>query len=429
MTGPHPRLPGALPMVHIGDGAVAWPDGSPLVIGAATALVLPYLDGATPVDDLIEDASFALGRAEGEVAPSVWEELRVLQAAGAVQGVGPARSDHATGTTSGAIASIDGAVEIERHESAHGTTVTERLADGRYRRTVTADLRSASTTDDLRDAMVTNALTDIVTADTCVGFKLRADEPSHDLLVDLGGETTRVRVDDPDTHDLLRTSLGARVRDDRRFASLAELDDPAARDGIGVTAYVVAPLDGVGPPRVYDRWGERVGRPRDTGDTVAIVGHLLAEQQPVPATSGVLVHAFPILVPDGCVLVSDIFRTAPRLHRQVRRLGWDVSEARRAIVRRDGWVEIEAPWPATDGIELPLRGIAVAATEPPVSDRATATASFLDSMVARGPAGAQEALNVLATVFEAVPAVAIDPGDHGRLAERIAALIELPNRP
>lgn len=429
----HPILLGPLPLARVGGSALAWPDGEPLVVDLSTALVLPYLDGSTDLGELVEDAAAALDLDPAVADDRIRVELDALIAAGVV-GAG-ATDDGVHGP--GAIGEPEAPTILEVIEKDGQTTVLSQLPDGRFQRTVSTTISATSSVDTMRDALATNALTDLLGADSCVGFKLRAGQPAIDLVIAVGDREARVRVDHPPTLEALRRRLGAHLLDEAELVRAAApvpggVEDggepwvPSAaaerRHGLGVTAYVIGPLDGEGPARVYDRWGNRAGRPADADSAAIEVGHLLTEELPPPYTDGMLAHALPVLVPGGCVLLVDVFRDAAQLHRRLRRLGLEAVDCRRIAIHRDGTAEFEEAWPSQERRTVAIRGVIALDDGSTADAAASAGRSFLTDLVATGPVAAQHALDLLSAVVSSVPAVAVPADRHGSIPEIVEAM-------
>lgn len=117
--------------------------------------------------------------------------------------------------------------------------------------------------DDLLDGG--RSLAELAPPDSCVGSKLR-NLNSVPLLSFIGadGRTRSVRCHDPDVETILLDRLGGgggRI-------------EPGP-----ILAFVVTPLEGRGPLRVYDGSARRRGRPRTPDDAAAIVADILGEDE------------------------------------------------------------------------------------------------------------------------------------------------------
>ena len=423
-----PRFRGPVPTARFGAGGVVWPDGAPVVVDLATLLVLQHLDGSVPVDELVEDAADALGARPEAVGPRVRSQLLELERSGTVVRVDEDGS--ATGTEDG------GATEVlDLVERPGERVVVERLADGRIRRTTTITVGSTSSRQQLQDVLMTMALTDVLTDDSCLGAKLRVGAAMTDLVLDLPDRRTRVRVDDPASLDALRERFGPTISSEAVLARADEVigdDDSLQRDlggpgadpraGVGVTAYVVAPLDGVGPVRVYDRGGNRCGRPRTPAQVVDIVAALIAEELDPPPVEGVVVHAAIARRGRSAVLMPSGARDLRSLHQQLARAGWSLSGARRLVLDRAGTVWVQAEWPSDRPEALRLAGAVAVDDDPAADPRAGLARSLLEDIVAVSPVAAQVALDTLAVALAGVSVRSVDGGDPDQV-RRLADVV------
>ncbi len=105
---------------------------------------------------------------------------------------------------------------------------------------------------------------ELVPRDSCLGSKLRNDEdvPLFTMRCD-DGRLRSVRCHDRRVLERLTELAGGRAV------------EPPERGPI--EAFVVTPLEGEGPLRVYDHRGVRRGRPRTVEDAVQVVDQLLGE--------------------------------------------------------------------------------------------------------------------------------------------------------
>lgn len=246
----------------VGGETVVWADDGLVHLPPLAAVVADYFDGATPLVELVEDAAFASGLSQ----PAVWEQLLdpidALLNAGALVGstAAPPHEVHAQVGVVGDEGHSD-VVNVEVVKASDGSVVTtEYLRNGQRRVSSTLQFGSAA-----RDSLVAGdrSLAEMIPRDSCLGSKLRNDESVPLLTFRCSdGRLRSVRCHSPEVADLLR-SRGAQV---------------LVGDGSGgaIVVFVVTPLEGLGPLRVYDARGQRVGRPRSIDEAADIADSLLA---------------------------------------------------------------------------------------------------------------------------------------------------------
>ena len=300
------------------------------------------------------------------------------------------------------------------------------LADGRTRRTTTVSLSASSSSDQLAGLLSSVALTDLIDADACAGQKLRAGSPGHDLLVSVDGHTTRIRTDHDSTAAALRNWLGDSIIDDSIVTSIDRPpeDDRSSqlRTGVGVSAYVVAPFEGNGPPRVYDRWGGRVARPRDARGAALAVAGLLADAETPIGEEVVICQALVVEGPRGVVLLPAYLAEVPFLRRRLERAGLAPAAGRNVVLRPDGRVEIGG----TDlSLSRQVRNVVgcVAVSDDDLHDPAAVfAAAVLHSAVPASISAARRTLEILNTVLGDKPATLVDQGSPEALTAAAVGL-------
>lgn len=333
-----PALGPAVAMVTIGSDIVAWPSlGGPVVADRLVAALLPHLDGRTPLKELVDDLAVVTTQSDTEVWARVGPGLEACSDAGVI--VGLLRS------STSRVHDDAQRRKVQRiwSDPTDPNAVIEELVDGRTVRTVSVTL---STSDPLLDS---TSLIDVLPADSCLGAQLRVGTIADVIVVRTGEAHVGVRSTHQPTTDLLLAKLG-----DRAAGSIVT----TAAGPAAIHAYVIGPLEGSGPPRVFDRFAQRVGRPRSASDATTIVGHLLNEAES-PAAPGTMVKALPIVIRDECVLLADPLRDAPLLTRELRRRSLDPAPTRRCLIDASGTVTIEGPFPDGRGLarQLSLRGV------------------------------------------------------------------------
>lgn len=160
-------------------------------------------------------------------------------------------------------------IRVTKERGPEGQLITtEFLPDGRRRITTSTEFAldpNAPDTDASRLAKGDRSVAELAPIDSCMGSKLRNFE-SVPLLSFRGPDKVvrSVRCHSPEVADSLR---------DRGEHQLV----PSAERG-PVEAFVVTPMDGVGPLRIYDGKGERRGRPRSFPEAASIVDQILGER-------------------------------------------------------------------------------------------------------------------------------------------------------
>lgn len=300
-----------------------------LTVSPMGAAVAVHLDGTAVLAELAEDladaAALPIEAARAAVASMAVE----LQAWGAIEGVPvadvPVLSDPVEPES-------DKAREFVRPDPVTGQDVrvvvevidgnqvtTEHLPDGRRR--VTTEFTITSGFDDAAGAAEAIAAAvlagersaaELVPPDSCLGAKLR--DGDHVPLINIrcvDGQVRSVRC-----HDArVAAELCRRVGD--RSVTTGERGP--------VEAFVVSPLEGDGPVRIYDGRGSRRGRPRTAGEAVDVVDQILGERMVAagghPAgrlpLSAALVHRG-----DHGVLVPPDSLGEPRVARDLIAAGW-----------------------------------------------------------------------------------------------------------
>ena len=318
---------------------VVWvSDTGPLVVGVLATVVAVHLDGSVTLQDLAEDlaaaADLASDGARGLVASMAVE----LAAAGAWVGVAlgavPERAavpEHAEVAVGGrreteVVDPVSGEVirVVVERDGAGQEVTTEHLPDGTRRITtmLTFDLgdgeRGLATAELLAGD---RSAAELVPLDSCLGSKLRnSDDVDLVAIVCPDGQVRCVRCHDPVVGELLRERAGPALA-------------PAGSRG-PIEAFVVTPLEGCGPLRIYDGHGQRRGRPRTAGEVVDVVDQILGERTSAAGRGpGVGVPLVLVTGPGEPALVPVSTVDAPRAMAALRRGGWTAGA---------GWAEIGA---------------------------------------------------------------------------------------
>lgn len=213
---------------------------------------------------------------------------------------------------------------------------TEYLTDGRRRITTSTEFAVASNESDTTAAGVLageRSVAELVPADSCLGSKLRNHDDVQLISFRCSDNRIRsVRCHSNEVANLLREHARERL---------------VPGDERGPTeAFVVTPLEGVGPLRVYDGHGERRGRPRSSSEAASIVDQILGEcatNEPRPvdgAAADVTVRLELALTsnPAGqafLVPMHDLLER--RTHKRLKQAGWTLTWGH-AVLHPDGMV-------------------------------------------------------------------------------------------
>lgn len=175
------------------------------------------------------------------------------------------------------------------------------------------------------------SLAELIPPDSCVGAKLR--NFSHIELISVrcdDGRIRSVRCHDPLIAGELRRAAGDRL---------------VPGETGPIELFVTTPLEGSGPPRIYDGRAERRGRPRTCDDAVRIADEVLGEvttRHATPHMGGRLQLRYKLLTrEDRAVLVPTGADRSARDGRALRSAGWE-SSVGRAELHSDGTVSAPA---------------------------------------------------------------------------------------
>jgi hypothetical protein len=317
-------------------------------------LVAQWFDGEASLGELSEDLSEAGDAPLHVVRPLVATVALELLAHGAVDRVHPgalpevAEAPVSTGIGERTELDPDTGEQIrviEGTDSRGNRMVTEYLP-GKLKRVTTyltysiedADQLSADT-EELGAALLDERRSpaELLPVDSCLGSKLRNDESVPLVsIVCPDGLVRSVRCHDPEVEQVLRDAAADR------------LAPPGERGP--VEAFVVTPLEGEGPIRVFDGSGRRRGRPRTVDEVVEVVdqvlGEITARRQQGPDAPIVLL---PVLAVRGdeALLIDPATLDVLNERRRLVRDGWRFS-AGAALLGRDARVR----WPAVFGNDV-----------------------------------------------------------------------------
>lgn len=309
-------------------GAGGW-----VALGALDAALVRFLDEDTTVAELIDDLHFTglpKSVAEQHVSDLIsrFMEARIMVSAEAVQDSGHLLDSHEA---------IPEASEAEEDIGQPRIVVTgpevEVLPDGTERVTTKIEYTTSSARPfEIEDDFVLDdqSPAELAPPDSCTGRRLRLDQDGFFVtLWDAHGHPRSIRSTE------------------RRYLELIEHEvrDSGLRVTIGrsgpTEVFVVAPLEGCGPVRIYDRWARRRGRPRSDVELVGVIDQLFGDAvSAVDQRLGVVQRLALVLAvsPDGqtWLLPSDLGLDR-HLPSRARRLGWEIASAT-AILRPDGSV-------------------------------------------------------------------------------------------
>lgn len=261
----------------LGSELVVWTARGMGVLDPLSSAIVTLLDGEVTVAKLVDDVAHVVGRGIDSAWEIVLGLIGSLDEMGALIGLDGCSANN---TTTDGVATAPATSE---------PVVTQR-SDGRWEITATVSLAGGGEEprDDVSAGLMegVHSVAELVPPDSCLGVKLRlGDDIDEFRLVvpdDRGGGALAVRCSAPVLTPQLR--------------NLA----PAYDGSAPVEAFVIAPLEGDGPVRVFDGRGRRRGRPRSSAQVVSLVAALLGETawrsrpfgtgQPLLIESGLLLH-------------------------------------------------------------------------------------------------------------------------------------------
>lgn len=160
-------------------------------------------------------------------------------------------------------------IRVTKERGPEGQLITtEFLPDGRRRITTSTEFAldaNAPDTEASRLAKGDRSAAELAPMDSCLGSKLRNFDDVPLLSFRGPDKVVRsVRCHSPEVADILR---------DRGKDLLVSSDERGP-----IETFVVTPMDGAGPLRIYDGAGERRGRPRSFIEAASIVDQILGER-------------------------------------------------------------------------------------------------------------------------------------------------------
>lgn len=273
-----PRWQPGTARADIGSEPVVWSEAGLFGMDPVAAALVQHLDGELRLADL------ALDLASAADAPASWARsflatviielvsLRAIEGVDLPESLGvlpvpaaPSAPASPIDRPLGASVEIDPesgeAIRVVTEVNADGNLMTvEHLPDGRVRTSTTIAVAAPSSA---RGPVEGPSEAELAPLDSCVGSKLR--NVDHVPLVSIrgeGGEILSVRCHSPEVAELLRARAGDRLTSQRG----------------PIEAFVVTPLEGEGPLRIYDGLAQRRGRPRSPEEAAEIVDQILGER-------------------------------------------------------------------------------------------------------------------------------------------------------
>lgn len=334
--------------VHSGLELVVWSNAGVFTVAPVPAAVAAHFDGTVTLAELAQDLASVAGVPEEQARDLVatlaveLTSLRAICGAAVAQPI-PEAADipedgpplPSTEVELGESSAIDPEtgkeIRVVAEINSQGHLIrTEYLPDGRRRISTTIAARfETGSEDSLADAALAGnrSIAELVPPDSCLGTKLRNH---HDVplisFIGSDGRTRSVRCHAPEVAERLRAMAGdALITSGERGPT---------------EAFVVTPLEGCGPLRIFDGQGRRRGRPRTPEEAAAVVDQVLGEVilQASP-TNRVTVNQLPLPLellllggPAGrAVLVPLDALEARGLAARLKQRGWTLTWARAAL--------------------------------------------------------------------------------------------------
>jgi len=256
-----------------------WTDDARFTMPRLAGAVMIHLDGAVTLSQLADDAAAAFEIPTGPARVLVATAAAELGAYGAVDGLvlppeglqpvrSPLEADEALilGESTRVDPDTGAELRVVTDVDASGNIFTlEHLPDGRRRITTELVVGTGTAEQELLALALegNRSMAELVPVDSCLGSKLR--NLDHVPLISftcVDGQVRSVRCHDT----VVAEGIGELVGSDR-----------ASTERGPIEAFVVTPLEGDGPLRIYDGGGQRRGRPRDPAESVAVVDQVLGE--------------------------------------------------------------------------------------------------------------------------------------------------------
>ena len=416
-----PRQLGPFVSTEAFGGTIYWGGGRPFQLEAWESVLFDALDGSTPLAELRDDLIDTLDIDETTACAALGHTVRKLEHAGAVSGIersGPEAPGHDAHIPSG---ELDVPIEIPDPDTGgvivrrttrnpEGNLVVEDLHPDGTRRLTTSFTMSAAQFSGGGSADARSPA-ELVPPHSCLGEKLRLAEPADRICVLHRGHRAVIRCDAPDVSKMLRRRL-----------PVVEDADPELSGATEV--FVVKPLEGIGPVRVFDRFGRRRGRPRTDSEVAELVLELLAEQIDGLAGCGpdtIRTRARALHSDAGCVMVPARLEQAGwRLWVGMRRRGLELSSTDVAFDRSS---ICSVPRLGGTARSLgPLRGILLVGASGKPAERRDLVTELVDPAIE-----AAERQEILERTVELVAGAAMLhlPAREGQPGDGIAAVLDL----
>lgn len=316
----------------MGDDLIVWAPGGFTQLTSAAAVVARFFDGTVTLAELANDLAAATGLHHEWSSQTVREVAEQLCRSDALTGVdisdlrvdadGSMSPSEVPISASGGVVEEtqipgvgkDDCVRVTEEVREDGTVLrTETLADGRRR--ISATMEIGGHLDFLGSLVTVNGRSpaELIPLDSCVGSKLRNHEDVPLLSFRCSdGELRSIRCHSAEVeHGLVELGCVRVHPDDRRGP---------------IVAFVVAPLEGVGPIRIYNGNGQRHGRPRSAAEAIRVVDGLLGAYA-ASNTTRVLADISTLMRDDELLMVPAEWTTDIDRVRRWRRDGWQPSWA------------------------------------------------------------------------------------------------------
>ena len=279
-----PTLESGVVTEPVAGGLLVWTDKGCAALNSVGGAIVSFMDGSGTLAEFAVDLSaVSEGQlTEVESRAVLFDVVAGLDAISAVDGL-----DGCSTRLADSAAPLDN--EDRSGAIDRPTTVAQR-SDGRWEVSTTVKLAAGTLDSPTAGDPTSRSLTEQVPHDSCLGQKLRLGQSVAKFGIDIDAQKLMVRCDVEYVEEELLERLDG------------SLEGPSGPS----VAFVVGPYEGSGPPRVYDYWGRRRGRPRTSSDCVDLVEELAVEfnvQNRPLLSSGMLAIPCTSLTIDGRVVL------------------------------------------------------------------------------------------------------------------------------
>ena len=366
------------------------------------AVLFDALDGTTPLLELAEDLTAALEVTSAAASQILEGLVRDLAEAGAVSGVEdppePVEPESsAEASTSSEEAEFPepgpGVIRTITQEAGGNTVVTDLHPDGS--RHITTQMTMSMSAFSPGGDPGGRSPAEQMPPDSCLGNKLRLGSPASSLALEIDENRVLIRCDDPEIVAHLRSTLPV-------------VPDATPDDWGPTEIFIVRPLEGVGPPRIFDRMGGRRGRPRSTHDVAFQVAELLAERLNATAqrseSERLPLRAAAVYGADGCVLVpTNLPGSSYALQGALRSRGLGISATSIEVdAQRHAYIPRVGVEEAALG---PVRGVLVMAPNPAAREHRTIVTDLVSAHPVEDGEQAEAALRAVVDIVEFAPII------------------------